>query len=341
MLVIVDGMDDEPIPELGNLTPVACAWMPALSFMKRHGIVSHKHTVPEGLMSATEIALLTILGIPVGPDFNARSWLEALGGGISVGDNDLILRCNLISHHDGTIVSHCGFNPSPQDCRRIVDILNDHFGGNGLFFHNFDNFRCLLVIHDCLSSVIAMPPHALLGQPTDRLQVKSADSVLECVLNQCIAGSRGILEGYKANGIALWAPGRAIKMSRQIQGTVVAGVNIVKGIGRALGMTVVDVPGATGDEFTDYAAKLKAVLAALEKDDFVLLHIEATDEASHQLDWQKKVSILEEIDRQILTPLLYRQEQLHITVQSDHATSSLTGHHLNIPVSVVDYNLNG
>lgn len=334
-------MDDEPIPELENLTPGACAYMPALSFMRSHGIVSNRHTVPEGLIPATEIALLTILGLPVGPDLNARSWLEALGAGISVGDNDLILRCNLISHNDGTIVSHCGFNPSPQDCQRIVDILNDHFGSNGFFFHSFGNFRCLLVIGDCRSSVIAMPPHTLLGQPVDRLRVKSVDAALECVLNQCISGSRRILEGYKANGIALWAPGRAIIMPRQLNGTVVAGVNIVKGIGRALGMTVVDVPGATGDEFTDYAAKLNAALAALEKDDFVLLHFEATDEASHQLNWQKKINILEDIDRLILTPLLYRKERLHITVQSDHATSSLTGRHLNIPVAVVDYNLNG
>jgi 2,3-bisphosphoglycerate-independent phosphoglycerate mutase len=117
----------------------------------------------------------------------------------------------------------------------------------------------------------------------------------------------------------------------------VAGVNIVKGIGKAVGMSVIDVLGATGDEFTDYTAKLNAALYALKNDDFVLLHIEATDEASHQLDWRKKVEILEKIDRLILNPLLSYRGELRITVQADHATSSLTGQHLSIPVNVVNY----
>lgn len=333
-------MDDEPIPDLRYQTPVDHASMHALSYMRSHGTVKYRHTVPEGLVPATDIALLTILGIPIKPDFSSRSWLEAIGGGLTIGKNDLILRCNLISHSNGKIVSHCGYNPSPQECRKIVNILNDQFGNDIFSFHGFGNFRCLLVVRDCMSSIVATPPHTILGETVGLLRIVSDNLWLESRLNQFIEAAQKILEGHIANGIALWAPGRAAIMPRQIKGSVVAGVNIVKGIGKALGMTVVDIPDATGDEFTNYAAKLNAALKALENDNFVLLHIEAPDEASHQLDWRKKISILEKIDRLILMPLLALDEPMHITVQSDHATSSLTGHHLSTPVTVVDYILN-
>lgn len=330
-------MDDEPIPELGNMPPASYASMPALSYMRTHGTTSRQQTIPTGLEPSTEVALTSILGIPVGSDFNARSWLEALGEGIDVGKEDLCLRCNLITHDNGTIVSHCGYNPTCEESRAIVDLLNMRFGDDDFKFYSFGNFRNLLVIRNCSSSIVARPPHTLLGQSVELLSVSSDNQNLESWLNSCIADSRDILKEHKANGISLWASSHACSFGKSVEGSVVAGVNIVKGIGRAAGMSVINVPGATGDEFTNYTAKLNAALNALKNDDFVLLHIEATDEASHQLDWRKKVEILEKIDRLILNPLLAHKGELRITVQADHATSSLTGQHLSIPVNVVNY----
>lgn len=331
-------MDDEPIPELGNIAPATYASMPSLSFMRTHGEVSFQQTVPNGYKASTEIALMTILGYVVGPDFHSRSWFEALGGGLAVNDKDLCLRCNLITHCNNIVESHCGHYPDNDESSGIVAQLNEQFGDEDFYFYGFGNFRNLLIIRNCGANIMAQEPHTLSGYPVDCLQVKADDYYLEKRLNRCITESRTLLREHIANGIAIWSPGRAISVPSKIKGSVVAGVNVVKGIGRAVGMYIIDVPGATGDEFTDYSAKLKAALGELKKEDFVLLHIEAPDEASHERDCQKKVKILEQIDRLVLSPLLTnRTGELRITVQSDHATSSLSGKHLSNPVTVINY----
>ncbi len=338
LLIIIDGMDDEPIPDLDNLTPAEYADMPSLSFMKIHGEVSFQKTIPKGYTASTEIALMTILGYVIGSDFNSRSWFEALGGGLQVNENDLCLRCNLISHENNILVSHCGHYPSREESYEIIRILNKHFGNKYFSFHSFGNFRNLLIIKNCEAEVMASEPHSIIGEALESLQIKSSDKCLEKRLNRFITESQICLKEHRANGISLWAPGKAISFSNKIKGTVISGVNVVKGICSALGMSITDVPGATGDEFTDYYAKLKAAIKALKNVDFVLLHIEAPDEASHERDWKKKVKILEKIDRLVLTPLLNnRIENLQITIQSDHATSSISGRHLNSPVTVINY----
>lgn len=331
-------MDDELIPDLGNMSPAGYASMPSLSFMRSHGEVSFQQTIPNGYGASTEIALMTILGFTVGSDFNSRSWLEALGGGLEVTDSNLCLRCNLITHRNNLIKSHCGHYPNSEESQIIIEKLNEYFGEEDFTFHSFGNFRNILVINNSEAEIIAHAPHTLLDQTVDQLLIKSNNLALEQKINRCIIESRAILSGHTANGIAIWAPGRAVSFPNKIKGSVVAGANVVKGIGRAIGMSVVDVPGATGDEFTDYAAKLKAALRALKKDDFVLLHIEAPDEASHERDPFKKVRILETIDKSVLKPLLTsRTGGLQITVQADHATSTLSGKHLSNPVRVINY----
>lgn len=334
-------MDDEPIPELGNMAPASYASMPSLSFMRSHGEVNSQQTIPDGYAASTEIALMTILGFTVGSDFDSRSWFEALGGGLEVTDSDLCLRCNLITHCNSIIESHCGHYPDTDESHTIIKKLNEHFGEDDFTFHSFGNFRNLLIVRNCWAKISASPPHRLLDQSVDRLLIRANDLTLEERLNRCITESRTILRKHIANGIAIWAPGRAISFPDNIKGSVVAGVNVVKGIGRSVGMSVIDVPGATGDEFTDYSAKLNATLQALKKDDFVLLHIEATDEASHERAPFKKVRILETIDRLVLSPLLTKRTGvLQITVQGDHATSSLSGKHLSSPVTVINYTKN-
>lgn len=300
-------MDDEPIPELGNLAPASYAAMPALAFMRAHGEVSCKQTIPSGFEPSTEIALMNILGLHIEPSLKIRSWLEALGGGIDVKDNDLCIRCNLIAHNNVNIVSHCGFNPCYKESNVIIDLLNQHFASDDFRFYCYGNYRNLLIIRNCRSSIVARTPHSLVGHSVNLLNVDSDCHNLAKRLNHCIAEARKILKGHKANGIALWAPGHVVKFDAYIPGSVVAGVNVVKGIGRAIGMNIIDVPNATGDEFTDYEAKLEATIDALKKDDFVLLHIEAPDEISHQRNWKKKIKTLEEIDRLILHPLLTRR----------------------------------
>lgn len=338
LLIIIDGMDDEPIPALGNLTPDSYANMPALKHMHSMGKVSYQYTIPDGCEPATDVAMLSILGLDIKDGaFGCRSWLEALGAGIDVNPGDLCMRCNLITHNNGIIISHNGSNPPENECKTIISELNDHFAKDNLTFHCCNSFRNILVIRDSGSSVSATAPHTLIGASVDMLNIKSDNHMLEHTLNDCIVRSRSILSSHTANGISLWSPGRAARFTRKLSGAVIAGVNIVKGIGIAAGMSVMDVPGATGDENTDYTAKYRAATDALKHEDFVLLHVEAPDEAAHQRNWMKKVYILEQIDRYILMPLLHTDGPIHIIVQADHATSSLTGQHMASPVRVINY----
>ena len=343
ILIIIDGMDDEPSEVLGCKTPGNVAFMPGLDFMRENGCVRMVTTIPHGNRPSSETAILNILGNHVEPGFSGRTWLEAIGSGIEVESTDTCMRCNLIKIENNAIVSHCCDDLSEDEAINIIHLLNRCFGSDTISFHYGGGYRNLLVIKDCKHDVHASPVHELLGFDASALTVTSKDRDLQVTLNHIIFHSRELLsDSYTgANGIALWSPGRKPAMGfRQIQGTVVAGTNLVKGIGKACGMTVSDVVGATGDCHTDYSAKLEAALAALDRDGFVLLHIEAADEASHLRNPDKKVEILEEIDRYVISPLLKCGKDLEITVQADHATSSVTGRHLDRPVEVVTYVLN-
>ena len=337
--IIIDGMDDEPIPAFGGLHPSYFADMPALRYMREHGIVSQQKTIPPGCIPGTEAAILNILGYELQPCFGTRSWFEALGAGIHVNNNDLCLRCNLIRHDHGVITSHSGMDVSVSECMKIVKDLNEHFGSKEKEFYGTGDFRCLMILRDCVANVTANPPHTLVGRDVSNLLISSDNPNLSEMLNGIIVDSQKVLARYPSNGISLWAPGRPIHISKKTSGAVISGVNLLKGIGRALGMTVIDVEGATGDDSTDYLAKLNAAIKGLEDFDFVLMHIEAPDEASHQKDSIKKVRILEEIDRKLLSHLLNQNINLDITVQSDHVTSSLSGQHHDWPVEVIKYKL--
>lgn len=341
LLVIIDGMDDEPISTLGNLTPSHFAYMPALQYMRANGTLTWQSTIPPNQNSGTDVAVLSILGYALPADFSSRSWLEAFGCGIDVTGSDLCLRCNLISHKNGLIASHCAEGMTTAQSYEIAEILNSNFGGNGLEFYSNGTFRNLLIIRESKGHVWAEAPHTLIGKPLSHLLVRSDDSSLEERLNRAIAGSIALLKSYPANGISLWAPGRAANLeSLNKRGAVVTGVNVMRGIAKVAGLSLLEVPGATGDEHTDYRAKRQAAVEALEHYDFVLLHIEAPDEVSHSRDPLKKVRVLEEIDRELLAPLLETEINMEITVQSDHGTSSVTGKHLDSPVEVVKYRIN-
>ena len=342
ILIIIDGMDDEPSAVLGCRTPREIAFMPGLDFMRNNGRTRMMTTVPYGNTPSSETAILNILGNDVETAFSGRSWLEAIGSGIEVSADDLCLRCNLIRTEDDVIVSHCGEMLLEEEAKDIIARLNSVFGSESVTFHSGKGYRNMLVIKNCRADVIAYPVHELIGCDVSALDMKSKDPDLKNLLNSIIRRSREILSksGKRVNGIALWAPGRKPAMKfNQVQGSVVAGTNLVKGIGKACGMMIIDVAGATGDLNTDYSGKCEASLAALEYNEFVLLHIEAADEASHLRNPRLKVEILEKIDRNIISPILKCGMDLEVVVQADHATSSVTGRHLDQPVEVTTYEL--
>lgn len=340
LLIIIDGMDDESLLALGGRTPREVAFMPGLDFMMANGHNSMMSTIPYGNTPSSETAILNILGNHVEPGFSGRSWLEAIGIGVNVSSDDLCMRCNLIKIEDDIIVSHGREEITEQEVLEIIQQLNIVFGNNLISFHYGKGYRNLMILKDCKNDVIADPVHELIGSDMSNLFVKSSDTALQDLLNSIIFRSRDMLSGFGncVNGISLWSPGRKPSSEFiQLKGAVVAGTNLIKGIGIVCGMKIIDVEGATGDCNTDYFGKYMAAIKALEDNDFVLLHIEAADEASHQKDPKRKVKILEEIDKNIISPILKYGRDLEIVVQPDHATSSVTGRHLDKPVEVTTY----
>lgn len=337
LLIIIDGMDDEAIPQLNGATPVAAACMPALNFMRRNGRSFHEISVPDGIEPATDTALLSILGYDLTGNLSSRSHFEALGEGIELEDTDLCLRCNLISHNDGVITSHCAEGITPEECHHAIAILKERFDDESLRFYSSGNFRNLLILKDCTARIAVTGPHNLIGATLSSLHIESDDTILKETLNRVVRESAVLLQNYKANGIALWSPGVAPKINHKIKGALIAGVPLVKGIAKAVGLTFFKAVGTTGDENTNLSAKLDAVFSALSQEDFVILHIEAPDELSHKRDWQGKLKFLEKIDSEVLQPLLEKANDVKIRVRADHATSSLSGRHLAIPVEVTEF----
>ncbi len=331
-------MDDEPVISLGNRTPAQCADMSALNYMRQHGTSRWVCSVPKGVEPATDTALLTQLGYRITPDLCSRAWFEALGNGIKTGHDDLCLRCNLISHDGQRLTSHSAGNPDKVETATYVEnlrtITDERFN-----VYDTGTYRSLMVIPNVSSQICAIPPHKIVGSSLDLLQVSGTNKEIVHLLNRFITQARSLPSVGKINGIALWGAGQAFVVPFTIDGAVVTAVPVVKGIAKAVGMEVIEVKGATGNASTDYEAKLQAAITALQRYDFVLLHIEAPDEASHARQPLEKIKILQDIDNRVLRSLLKLSLPLQITVQSDHATSSVTGCHLAIPVEQIVYDL--
>ncbi|MDE5797031.1 MAG: hypothetical protein K2H75_07950 [Muribaculaceae bacterium] len=337
LLIIIDGMDDEPVAVLGDRTPAQCANMEGLTFMREHGSRQYVRSVPEGVEPATDTALLTQLGYQVTPDFCSRAWLEALGNGINPGPADLCLRCNLINHDGQRLISHSAGHPGKVETKAYVEMLGT-IADERFTVYDTGNYRSLLVIHNTSAQIYSIPPHKVVGLSLDFLKVSGTDKKTVDTINRFITEARSLPAVGEINGIAVWGAGRAFIPAFTMAGAVVTAVPVVKGIAKAVGMEVIEVNGATGDASTDYEAKLQAAIKAFDVHDFVLLHIEAPDEASHARNPVEKVRILHDIDNRILRPLLDISMPLQITVQADHATSSVTGCHLAIPVEQIRYN---
>lgn len=337
ILVIIDGMQDEPIPEFNGKTPMEVARMPVLNKMKRLGKFYHCKIIPDDLEPTTDNALLSILGYTPNHRYSSRSWFEALGAGIEVNENDLCLRCNLISHSKGILTSHCGGKLSNDLCKKELEIIKQNFENEKYHFYSLGGFRNLLVIKNCNATINANPPHDLLGCEINNLRIDSDDSELSKELNNMTHASFILLNNYQANGIAFWSPGKPPVISHKISGSMIAATPLVKGIGRAIGMNVIEVEGTTGDEKTNLKAKVDVTFKAINQDEFVILHIEAPDELSHRRDPVGKMKFLEKIDREVFLSLLKNFHNIEIRIQADHATSSLTGKHLQQDVEIVEY----
>lgn len=345
-------MADHAIERLGGKTPLQYADKPMMDMLAREGRCGRLVTVPEGFPPGSEVANTAILGYDLNKVYEGRGPLEAASIGYEMEPDDLALRCNLITIEDGKIITHNGGNLQTEDARVLIDYLNENLGNDRVKFVCGIQYRHLLIIKGGSKDINCAPPHDHPGEEWNKLLVTGEEKTAK-LINDLIVRSQELLSKHpyniekakrgerQANSIWPWSGGYRPKMETisalfpQVKsGTVISAVDLIKGIGHYAGLKIVDVPGATGLADTNYEGKAQAAIEALKTDDFVFVHVEATDEAGHDGDLDLKLKAINYLDQRLIRPIYeaVKDQDVCIAVLPDHPTPVEMRIHVNEPV---------
>ena len=345
IVILGDGMADEPIPSLGDKTPLQAAHTPYMDLLAREGRNGLLNTVPDGFAPGSEIANLSVLGYDVPSVYEGRGVLEAASMGMDIFPGEMAMRCNLVSLDGSLLRNHSAGHISTPEANTLIHFLNEKLGDERFSFHPGVSYRHVLKMKGGNKELRCTPPHDIPGKPfaTHLIQPETeAASETAAALNQLITASQELLENHPinikrrdegkdpANSIWPWSPGYRpsmqplSKMFPVKSGAVISAVDLIRGIGVYAGLEVIMVEGATGLYDTNYEGKADAAIEALRKNDFVYLHIEASDEAGHEGDVPLKVKTIEYLDARIVKPIYeeiqHWNEPVTIAVLPDHPT---------------------
>ena len=361
ILVVGDGMSDVALEELGGKTPLQVAKHPYMDFISSNGLTGLLKTIPTGSSPGTDTAFLSIFGNDPSKLNTGRGPLEAAGLGIDLNKNDIAFRCNLVTVADGVLKDHSGGHIPTAEANDILKSVKDNFEESGFIeFYPGVSYRHLLVLRGATHSdrVLCTPPHDAINRKISSILVKAVDNFGKFtagLLNKTIMDSYKLLKNHPvnlarvksgknpANIIWPWGQGRrphirTLEESFGVKGAVISAVDIVNGIGRYLKMDLVKVPGATGYYDTNYEGKADYALKSLNDYDFVLVHLEAPDEASHARDINLKVKTIEDLDNRLLGRIMDGlTKDYTIAVLSDHTTQTTDGVHSRNPVPFAIY----
>ncbi|MBQ2045697.1 MAG: cofactor-independent phosphoglycerate mutase [Muribaculaceae bacterium] len=363
IIVLGDGMADEPIATLGGKTPLQVAKTPTMDFLAKNGKLGILETVPNGFHPGSEIANLSVLGYDVTKVFEGRGSLEAASMGIEILQDEMAMRCNLICIEDGKIKNHSAGHISNEEALELINYLQQELGDDRISFYPGISYRHLLKIKNADKRILCTPPHDVPGTPYKDVLIKhqiEEASETATLINDLILKSqellskhpinqKRILEGKDpANSIWPWSPGYKPSMQKLSdlygisKGVVISAVDLIKGIGVYAGLEPIDVDGATGLYNTNYEGKINAAIDALRGDaDFVFLHIEASDEAGHEGDVELKVKTIEYLDSRVLKPLINAlgsiNDDVAIALLPDHPTPCRLRTHTSNPVPFLIY----
>ncbi len=352
IIILGDGMADHSIERLGGKTPLQYADKPMMDMLAREGRCGRLVTVPEGFPPGSEVANTAILGYDLNKVYEGRGPLEAASIGYEMEPDDLALRCNLITIEDGKIITHNGGNLQTEDARVLIDYLNENLGNDRVKFVCGIQYRHLLIIKGGSKDINCAPPHDHPGEEWNKLLVTGEEKTAK-LINDLIVRSQELLSKHpyniekaklgerQANSIWPWSGGYRPKMKTIAEmfpevksGTVISAVDLIKGIGHYAGLKIVDVPGATGLADTNYEGKAQAAIEALKTDDFVFVHVEATDEAGHDGDLDLKLKAINYLDQRLIRPIYeaVKDQDVCIAVLPDHPTPVEMRIHVNEPV---------
>lgn len=363
IIILGDGMADWPVERLGNKTLLEYADTPNMDRLARMGRCGLLKTVPDGFHPGSEVANSSILGYDQHLVYEGRGPLEAASIGVELADDDFAMRCNIVCLEGDMLKNHSCGRLETEEGDVLIKYLQEHLGTERIHFYTGVQYRHLLVIKGGNKHLRCVPPHDIPGQPWRDNQivaeVPEAEETAQ-LLRELVIKSQALLCDHPlnrervsrgmdpANSIWPWGGGYRPKMEPltitypQIRrGAVITAVDLIRGIGHYAGLRIINVDGATGLWDTNFAGKAEAALEALRTDDFVYLHVEASDEAGHDGDIDLKLGCIENIDHAIVGPILEKassfDEGLSIAILPDHPTPCEHRTHTAEPIPFVIY----
>ncbi|MDR1764234.1 MAG: cofactor-independent phosphoglycerate mutase [Dysgonamonadaceae bacterium] len=362
IIILGDGMADEPIASLGNKTPLQYAKTPAMDKLAEMGCSGLLKTVPDGMHPGSEVANLSVLGYAPEKVLEGRGTLEAASMGIEVLPGEMAMRCNLICVENGLIKNHSAGHISTEEAAVLIRFLDEKLGNDRLQLFPGVSYRHVLKLKGGDKHLACTPPHDVPGADFRSLMIQAQKPEAQATadyLNCLILESQKLLENHPinvkhraagkdaANSIWPWSPGYKPAMQTLSEqypiktGAVISAVDLVRGIGVYAGLKVIEVEGATGLYDTNYEGKAEAALEALKTVDFLYLHVEASDEAGHEGDEQLKVKTIEYLDKRLLKRIMEETaewpEPVAIALLPDHPTPCRIRTHTNKPVPFTIY----
>ncbi len=359
IILLGDGMADYPLPELNNQTPLQAARTRWMDTIARRGTLGMVQTIPAGLVPGSDIANLNILGYDPTKYLTGRAVYEAASSGVKLDSHDVAFRCNLVTlkETDGSTIMEdysAGHITTPEGSA-IISELDQKLGSDTIRFYPGISYRHLMVWKSGSVDIETTPPHDISGQNVSSFLPQGDESMK---IRQLMTDARGILSESltnkeriaagkpPANAIWLWGQGSPINLPSfrkkyGLTGSVISAVDLIKGIGISSGLTSVSVPGATGYLDTNYLGKAEYALKELDEKDFVFLHVEAPDEASHSGDLQSKIQAIEDFDTKVVKTVLEGIERFgayKVMLLPDHRTPISKKTHTSEPVPFAYFN---
>jgi 2,3-bisphosphoglycerate-independent phosphoglycerate mutase len=354
-ICVGDGMADLPVPELDNRTPLEYARTENMDRIASLGFLGLLKTIPDGLPAGSDVGNMSLLGYDAKSFYSGRAPIEAANMGISLGENDVAFRCNLVTFCNGLMDDYSSGHIENSDAWELIAELQSALGNDRIRFYKGVSYRHIVVISGLADiHLTSTPPHDITGKPwRDHLPVGRMSGELISIMDKArkiltdsSVNKKRIADGKKpATGIWLWGHGKSMQLPTMkerfgLSGSMISAVDLVQGLGLLSGLTVRKVRGATGYLDTNYAGKVAAAAEAMSDQDFVYVHIEAPDETSHEGSLEKKIRAIEEFDIKVVGEIMKMSADIpdmRILVSPDHATLLSTRTHDGMPVPFTVY----
>lgn len=356
IVLIGDGMADEPLQEIGNKTVLQASKTTNMDYLTKNGRAGLARTVPEGMPPGSDVANMSIIGYDPDKYYTGRSPLEAASMKIELEKDDVAFRCNLITITDEKIADYSSGHITSEEAEEIMKTVQEELGSDKFSFYPGISYRHLMIAKNGVgANAMCTPPHDVIDEDRNTYMPKGEDNE---VLRELTEASMKILKDHPVNkkrisegknpasSIWLWGQGFAPAFTPfeelyGLKAAVISAVDLVKGIGIYAGCDIIEVPGATGYLDTNYIGKAEYAIDALKDHDVVIVHVEAPDEAGHMGDMKAKMQAIEDFDEKVVGTILRAAkeygEDVSILVLPDHPTPIALRTHTSDPIPFAIY----